>query len=115
MHQSRIANISRTQHVVAGLVGTVVIVAALLVDTDGLLSSSPRFYDDDPAVRDVDTKDASGVQPKRVNLLYDESRNLFASPGDREDRRALNHKALCDLCALVTFVLSRGFVSGSWV
>ena len=67
-----------------------IIVAALLAGTGGLLSSSPRFFDDDPVVREVDTKDASSVQPKAVKLIYNHVRHLFATPGDREDRRALN-------------------------
>ena len=90
MHRYRIANHSRTPDVVTGLVCTVVLVAAVSAAADGLLSSSPRFYDDDPMVREVDTKDASGVQPKSINLVYHEAQHLFATPGDDQDRRALN-------------------------
>ena len=32
----------------------------------------------------VDTQDASGVRPKTLNLVYDESRNLFGNPGDKD-------------------------------
>ena len=90
MHRSQIANHRRIPGFVTGLVGTVVIVAALAADTTGLLSSSPRFYDDDPVVREVNTKDASGVQRKSINLFYHEVEHLFATPGDDKDRRALN-------------------------
>jgi hypothetical protein len=90
MNRSRIAHDRRIPGFVTRLACTVVIVAALLADTDGLLSSSPRFYDDDPVVREVDTKDASGVQPKSINLFYHEAQHLFATPGDEQDRRALN-------------------------
>ena len=90
MHRSHIANDRRIPGLVTGLVCTVVIVAAVLADTDGLLSSSPRFYDDDPMVREVDTKDASAVQEKTINLIYHHTKHLFDTPGDEEDRRALN-------------------------
>ena len=51
----------------------------------------PAFYDDDPLARVVDTQDASKVQPKSVNLVYDESRNLFGNPGDPDmNRRAMS-------------------------
>ena len=90
MDRSRIATARGPSGMATGLVGTVVIVAALSVVADGLRSSSPHFYDDDPVAREVDTKDAAGVQPKNVNLWHDQARNLFATPGDREDRRALN-------------------------
>jgi hypothetical protein len=45
-------------------------------------TQKPRFYDDDPLMRVVDTQDASGVKPKSVNLIYDEGRNLLGNPGD---------------------------------
>ena len=67
-----------------------VLLAILLVDGDGLGSSTLRFYDDDPVMQEVDSKDASAVRPKAINLLYHETQHLFATPGDRQDRRALN-------------------------
>lgn len=45
-------------------------------------TQNPRFYDDDPLARIVDTQDASGVKSKSVNLIYDEGRNLLGNPGD---------------------------------
>ena len=51
----------------------------------------PAFYADDPIARVVDTQNASGVQPKEVNLIYDEARNLLGNPGDPDmDRRAMS-------------------------
>ncbi|HUE89758.1 MAG TPA: hypothetical protein VMO26_27085 [Vicinamibacterales bacterium] len=51
----------------------------------------PTFYDDDPIARVVDSQDASNVQPKSVNLVYDEALNLFGNPGDPDmNRRAMN-------------------------
>ena len=68
---------------------TALVVAALSARS-GLLSSSPRFYDDDPIGQEVDAKDASAVGEKTINLFYHHARHLFGTPGDREDRRALN-------------------------
>jgi hypothetical protein len=45
-------------------------------------AASPKFYDDDPVWREVDTQDASGVQEHSLNLLYENLSNLFATPGD---------------------------------
>lgn len=51
----------------------------------------PKFYADDPLAKIADTQDASKVQPKDVNLIYDEMRNLLGNPGDPNmDRRALS-------------------------
>ena len=71
------------QHLVAA--------AAITIVTATASGQRPRFYADDPIARVVDTQDASNVQPKSVNLVYDESRNLFGNPGDPDmDRRAMN-------------------------
>jgi hypothetical protein len=62
----------------------------------GLISTAvsaqrQMFYRDDPVARVEDTQDASMVQPKSVNLVYDESRNLFGNPGDPDmNRRAMS-------------------------
>jgi hypothetical protein len=64
------------------------------VVTLGLLPTAvggqkPRFYPDDPIARFPYTQDASQVMPKDLNLIYDESRNLFGNPGDPDmDTRA---------------------------
>lgn len=43
--------------------------------------SGPRFFDDDPVTRVVDTQDASKVAPREISLAYDASINLFGRPG----------------------------------
>jgi hypothetical protein len=43
-------------------------------------SAERRFYDDDPIAREPETRDASGVQPFDIDLLYDLSYNLFVTP-----------------------------------
>lgn len=51
----------------------------------------PTFYDDDPIARVEDTRDASNVRRKSINLVYDEARNLFGNPGDPDmHRRAMS-------------------------
>jgi hypothetical protein len=49
-------------------------------DAEDLQSSTPRFYDDDPILQDVDSQDASGVQARTINLFHDYVRSLFATP-----------------------------------
>ena len=71
-----------------------VVVTAGLVST-AVSGQRPTFYPDDPIARVEDTQDASGVQPKSVNLIYDESRNLFGNPGDPDmNRRAMSINTL---------------------
>jgi hypothetical protein len=60
---------------------SVALVAAISTTIDG---QKRRFFSDDPITRVVDSQDASGVRPKTVNLVYDESRNLFGNPGDKD-------------------------------
>jgi hypothetical protein len=49
--------------------------------TAALLGGAERkFYDDDPIAREVDTEDASGVQPWEIDLVWDLSLNTFATP-----------------------------------
>jgi hypothetical protein len=63
--------------------------AAVIVTLSPLSGQNPRFYSDDPITRYPETQDASGVRPKSVNLIYDESRNLLGNPGDPDmNRRA---------------------------
>ena len=65
--------------------------AAALIATATITGQKRMFYDDDPIARVVESQDASKVQPKPVNLVYDEGRNLFGNPGDPEmNRRAMN-------------------------
>jgi hypothetical protein len=67
-----------------------VIGAAALV-TLSVEAQTQKFYPDDPIARVEDTRDAAKVQSKSVNLIYDETRNLFGNPGDPVmDRRAMS-------------------------
>ena len=111
MHRSPIGRIPQPPGHVTSFGGAAVVIAALMVGTDDLRSSTPRFYDDDPVEREADTRDASAVQPKEINLLYHEAKNLFATPGDEEDRRALNVNTIDevpDSSWFVDRILARG-------
>jgi len=44
-------------------------------------ATSPRFYRDDPILREPEPQDAGGVAPSYLDLMYDLSYNLFALPG----------------------------------
>src|SRR5688500_7885497 len=60
-----------------------VISACVLVSARTPLSSAgPRFYDDDPLTLEPETQDASGVQPRDIDLVSDALLNLFTRPGD---------------------------------
>ena len=50
--------------------------------------SAPKFYDDDPITRVVDTQDASKAAAREISLVYDASINLFGRPGLQEVGRA---------------------------
>ena len=64
---------------------------AVAVVSTPVTGQRPKFYSDDPLGRIVDTQDASGVLNKRVNLIYDEARNLLGNPGDPNmNRRAMS-------------------------
>jgi hypothetical protein len=66
-------------------------VALALVAGVSALGANPRFYPDDPIGRIVDSQDASGVQERDINLLYDTVENSVAWPGDHTpDVRAQN-------------------------
>src|SRR5262245_1874107 len=71
-------------------ISAAVAVTAVTLIAQPLRSSTKRFLDDDPIAIEVDSRDASAVTPKSVNLYYDEARSLFATPGDPVERRALN-------------------------
>ncbi len=65
--------------------------AVIALTATTLTGQSRRFYSDDPVSRVDDTQDASKVQPKPINLAYDESINLFGDPGDPDmNRRAMS-------------------------
>jgi hypothetical protein len=66
-------------------------VVTLTIITAPASGQRPKFYDDDPIARVVDSQDASNVQPRSLNLVYEEARNLFGNPGDPNmNRRALS-------------------------
>ena len=44
-------------------------------------TQSPRFYSDDPIAREPSSRDASGVQPWDIGLMYELSYNLFVTSG----------------------------------
>ena len=57
----------------------------------GSRAADPRFYADDPVSRISDSQDASKVQERDIDLLYDTVENSFYWPGDRTpDVRAQN-------------------------
>jgi hypothetical protein len=62
----------------AAAVGVLVLCAAIAVPA--LNSAGRKFYSDDPIARELDTEDASGVQPWEINLAWDLSLNAFATP-----------------------------------
>ena len=49
----------------------------------GAGAAGPKFYTDDPISRIVDSQDASGVQEREIDLLYDTFENSLSWPGDR--------------------------------
>lgn len=64
----------------------VLIVLASLAAATTLLSAgrprtAPRFYDDDPIARVVDTQDASKAEAREISLVFDSLINLFGRPG----------------------------------
>jgi hypothetical protein len=54
-------------------------------------ATGPTFFPDDPVWTDDDAAfDASGVAPDELSEAYDFIENVFRSPGDRRDVRAMN-------------------------
>jgi hypothetical protein len=54
-------------------------------------TQTPRFYSDDPIAREPDSRDASGVQPWKIGLMYELSYNLFVTADYKpSNTRALN-------------------------
>src|SRR6188474_3393899 len=56
---------------------TVVSIAAI---AGSLSATGPRFYPDDPIVREPAPQDAGGAAPSYLDLMYELSYNLFALP-----------------------------------
>jgi hypothetical protein len=60
----------------------------LIAHVDG---AEPRFFPDDPLLREPETQDASGAAPWDINLFYDLAYNLFVTPRKVPERvRAQN-------------------------
>ena len=55
---------------------SILLVAALAV----VYAADPKFFPDDPISREPETADASGAQPWDIDLFYDLTYNLFATP-----------------------------------
>jgi hypothetical protein len=68
----------RTIGVRACALSTTAFVALTLASISG---DGPRFYSDDPITREPERRDASGVQPWKIGLLYELSHNLFVTQG----------------------------------
>ena len=58
------------------LLAAVLLVAAVA----SVRSAQPKFLSDDPITREPETQDASGAQPWDIDLFYDLTYNLFATP-----------------------------------
>ena len=67
-----------------------VFLSVLALSTTGLAEDGPKFYFDDPLLREPETQDASGVEGWDNILSYDLILNLFTQPGDPRRIRALN-------------------------
>jgi hypothetical protein len=66
-------------------------VALALAAVLGAGANGAKFFPDDPVLTMVDSQDASGVQEREVDLVYDTLENSFSWPGDRTpDVRAQN-------------------------
>jgi hypothetical protein len=48
-------------------------------------TATVKFYDDDPIAREPETQDASGVQDRKIDLIFDLTANLFGQPGDTSE------------------------------
>jgi hypothetical protein len=59
---------------------TAAVVLAAICGFGAASASSPRFYSDDPLVREPNVQDAAGAAPSYLDLMYELSYNLFALP-----------------------------------
>jgi hypothetical protein len=56
-----------------------------------VFTAGPKFYPDDPLQREPESRDASGVQPWDIGLIYEISMNLFVTTNhEPSNTRALN-------------------------
>jgi hypothetical protein len=68
--------------------GSLLTFAALALLVVSLPASGRKFYDDDPIAREIDSQDASGVEPWDISLAYDSIVNLFGNPEVEQATRA---------------------------
>jgi hypothetical protein len=72
--------------------GALALVAALVIASYSMQASGsrtvPKFYDDDPLMRTLDTQDASKTQPRPISQMLDAAINLFGRPGLQDVGRA---------------------------
>ena len=50
-------------------------------------ANGAKFFPDDPVSRMVDSEDASGVQEREIDLVYDTLENSFSWPGRSDAQR----------------------------
>jgi hypothetical protein len=70
------------------LLSVLPVVAATALLSAAQQRTTPKFYDDDPIARAVDTQDASKTAARERSLYYDALANLFGRPGEAVVGRA---------------------------
>ena len=65
---------TNTQRLAALVGGTIALAAAFTIASS---AATPRFYEDDPILRERDTQDASAMKPLEVDLFVDLTTNLI--------------------------------------
>ena len=58
-----------------------VVSMAVIAGFGSVTATNPRFYRDDPILRDPEPQDAAGAALSEVDLMYELTYNLFALPG----------------------------------
>jgi hypothetical protein len=61
----------------------IAIISIFMALLTGIAWSAPKFYDDDPIKKEVDSQNAANVQEWDIDLVYDLAENLFTKPGDK--------------------------------
>jgi hypothetical protein len=61
----------------------IAIISVFLALLTGIAWSAPKFYNDDPIIKEVDSQNAANVQEWDIDLVYDLAENLFTKPGDK--------------------------------
>lgn len=63
-------------------VGILAIACAAMIAAAAVSTATRKFYDDDPIAREPETQNASGVQDREIDLMFDLTLNLLGRPGD---------------------------------